>query len=406
MVKRLATLLLLFCSSHLAFGQRAITGLVVDAGTGKVIPGCSVFITNTSKGTITDNTGHFELSDVPSGKHQLIISSVGYETSVFTFSEEKLPIQLKVELKIKVRELANVIVESYVEETWEKWGRFFLDNFIGSTANSKGCTIKNAKVIRFKFYKKSNRLVAYADEALLIENKALGYTIHYQLEKFEVNFNEESVIFLGYSLFEESSNKKKYAQHRQHSYKGSMLHFIRSVYTNTLIENGFEVRRMTRIYNLEKLRVKKAYAPVKVITKIPGSSTQMIELKEPDLPQDTLSYYQRVMRQPDFNEVYGEKLLTADSLVIKQEGLFKIMYFPGYLFVTYTGELEEDGYIRTLSEPRNPASQRSFLFSPKEDMIRIEKNGHYFDPQNLFALGYWGWSEKLANALPLDYENE
>ena len=405
MVKRLATLVLLICSSLISFSQRAITGSVVDAGTGKVIPGCSVFITNTSKGTTTDNIGYFEISGVPAGKHQLIISSVGYETNVFTFSEEKLPINIKVELKIKVRELANVIVESYVEETWEKWGRLFLDNFIGTSANSKGCTIKNAKDIRFKFYKKSNRLVAYSDEALLIENKALGYTIHYQLEKFEVNFNDESVVFLGYSLFEESKNKKNYAQHRQQSYKGSMLHFMRSVYTNTLIENGFEVRRMVRIYNLEKLRVKKAYAPIKVVSTARGSATPIIEMKEPDLPPDTLSYYQRVMRQPDYNEVYGEKLLTADSVVIKQEGLYKVMYFPDYLFVTYTGELEEEGYVRSLSEARSPVSQRSFLFSPNFDLIRIEKNGHYFDPQNLFALGYWGWSEKLANALPLDYEN-
>jgi len=181
--------------------QRSIRGRVVNAATGAAVPGSSVFITNTSRGTVSDNNGQFVLTDVPPGKHELIISSVGYETNVFSFNDAQLPLQLKVELAIKVKELENVNVEPSVEEGWDKWGRVFLDHFIGTTARATQCRIKNEKAIRFRYYKKSRRLTAYCDEPVLIENKALGYSISYQLESFEINYTDKTMFFVGYSLF-------------------------------------------------------------------------------------------------------------------------------------------------------------------------------------------------------------
>gem|GEM_PF-5512496 len=50
-----------------SLAQLSIKGKVVNASTGAVIPGCSVFIANTSKGTTADGNGYFELSDIPRG---------------------------------------------------------------------------------------------------------------------------------------------------------------------------------------------------------------------------------------------------------------------------------------------------------------------------------------------------
>ncbi|HNU15850.1 MAG TPA: carboxypeptidase-like regulatory domain-containing protein, partial [Chitinophagaceae bacterium] len=108
-----------------SLAQLSIKGKVVNASTGAVIPGCSVFIANTSKGTTADGNGYFELSDIPPGKHDLIVSSVGYETSVFSFTDRQLPLQLKIELVVKIKELDNVNLEAYVEEGWDKWGKIF-----------------------------------------------------------------------------------------------------------------------------------------------------------------------------------------------------------------------------------------------------------------------------------------
>ena len=40
------------------------------------LPNCSIFINRTSKGTISNSKGEFVLSNIPMGKHQLIVSCV------------------------------------------------------------------------------------------------------------------------------------------------------------------------------------------------------------------------------------------------------------------------------------------------------------------------------------------
>ena len=176
---------ILFCVllSISAAAQRTIKGRVVNEATGTAVAGSSVFITNTSKGTVSDNAGRFEINDVPPGKHELVISSIGYETNVFSFTESQLPLQLKVELTIKVKEMENVTVEPFTEEGWDKWGGYFLRNFIGESEAASRCKIKNTQDIKFRFYKKTNRLIAYADVPIIIENKALGYIINYKLHR-------------------------------------------------------------------------------------------------------------------------------------------------------------------------------------------------------------------------------
>src|SRR5215510_13692606 len=98
MKKMPAIFLPLLLIAQLVFSQPTLKGRVVAATTGAPVAGSSVFITNTSKGTSSDKDGYFELTDIPAGKHELIISNVGYETNVFSFSTEQLPLQLRVEL--------------------------------------------------------------------------------------------------------------------------------------------------------------------------------------------------------------------------------------------------------------------------------------------------------------------
>ncbi|RYG00279.1 MAG: carboxypeptidase-like regulatory domain-containing protein, partial [Chitinophagaceae bacterium] len=73
-----------------------ITGIVLTGEKEAPVPNASVFITNSSRGTVTSATGHFELKDIPDGKYELVISSVGFATQVFPFSSDKLPLKLRV----------------------------------------------------------------------------------------------------------------------------------------------------------------------------------------------------------------------------------------------------------------------------------------------------------------------
>ncbi len=402
-MKSMPAILLLFLSLN-GMAQRSIKGRVVNATTGAAVPGSSVFITNTSKGTVSDANGQFELTAVPAGKHELIISSIGYETVVYPFTEAQLPLQLRVELQIKVKELQNVTVEPYVEEGWDKWGKTFTENFIGFTDNAVRCRIKNEKAIRFRYFKKSNRLVAFADEPLKIENRALGYTITYQLEDFEVNFKEKSTVYLGYSLYEESGRDRKALQKRRdEAYHGSMMHFIRSLYRDSLAENNFEVRRMVKVPNTEKERVKTIYKPVRTTNMMGGGVAIITQSEQEGIHPDSVRYYQSVLRQLDETDVYGSHLLTADSLLLKEDNGHKLFYFTDYLVVTYKGELEKEAYLRSQMQNRKPSFQRSLLFLPELNPVWIERNGNYFNPKDMYFLGYWSWSDKMGDSLPLDY---
>ncbi|HEX7844539.1 MAG TPA: carboxypeptidase-like regulatory domain-containing protein [Chitinophagaceae bacterium] len=402
MIKWPAILFLLFLSLP-ALSQRTIKGRVVNVANGAAIPGSSVFITNTSKGTVSDASGNFELTDVPSGKHELVISSIGYETTVYPFSDAELPLRLRVELKIKVKELQNVTVEPYVEEGWDKWGNTFKENFLGYTANAKRCRINNEWSIRFRYFKKSDRLIAFSDVPIEIENKALGYRITYQLEDFEINFKEGLSVFMGYSLYEElDKDKKKWARKREEAYNGSLMHFIRSLYADSLHENGFEMRRLFKVPNEEKQRVKNIY-PVTHSSAIAGGTFVITQPKD-GLHPDSTAYYRGVLRQPDFLELYGKDLLTADSVIVKRDGDYKLFYWENYLFITYKNELEDAAFLQSKMQMRSPYHQRSSLYLPELNPLWIERNGNYYNPRDMFFMGYWGWSDKMGDSLPLDYQ--
>ena len=394
--------------SFTGFCQRTIKGRVVNATNGVAIAGCSIFIASTSKGTVADNAGVFVLDNVPPGKHELIISSIGYETNVFSFSEEQLPLLLKIELTIKVKELENVTIEPSVEEGWDKWGKSFMDNFIGNTENALQCRIKNEHSIRFRYYKKSNRLTAYCDEPVIVENKALGYTISYQLENFELNFKEQSISYLGYPLYVPMGGKgrqQKWQRKREEAYNGSILHFMRSLFSNQLVEEGFEVRRMVRKPNYEKQRVKAVYSSG--LRKKLANNGMRIEISN-GIPVtgnagDSSDYYQSVLRQKDYTEEYGTTILSSDSLVVETNPTFKLIHFDDYIFITFKKEMEEGGYLKTEFSQRNVTYQRSFVTLLGAKVISLDKNGSFYNPQEFFTSAYWGWSEKMANSVPVDY---
>ena len=385
---------------------------MIDAVSGAPVAGSSVFISNTSKGTTADKEGQFEITNVPFGKHELVISSIGYETNVFSFSSDQLPLKVKVELTLKVKELQNVTVEPSVEEGWDKWGKLFTDNFIGQTPNALHCKIKNEKAIRFRFFKKSNRVIAYADEPVIVENKALGYIINYQLEEFEVNFKTRATVFSGYPLFEDiDKNRKglqqKWERNRDKAYYGSMMHFMYCLYHDSMQEQGFEVRRMRKEPNTEKERVKSVYRRTRMVKITPNGTSSVITSHNDSLlasSPDSVKYYERILQQDDYKEIYGRELLKADSLVLETAPNYKSIFFTDYLYITYKKEIEDEEYLLFHREKRSRTFQRSYITLANQNPIVIDVNGNYYPPQEVFSMAYWGWSEKMADFLPIDYK--
>lgn len=411
----LTSVLLLLLTANIV-AQQTIRGTVVNGASGQVISGASVFLTNTSKGTTSNVSGYFEITDIKPGKYELVATSVGFETSVFSFNAEQLPLKLRIEMKEKMVELDNVVLEPFVEEGWEKWGKTFLGSFIGNNTNAKDCLLKNHKDIRFRYYKRSNRLEAIADKPLIIENKVLGYKIEYQLEAFEMKFKEGSTTYYGYTLFtqlgkEEKDPKKRWVKNREKAYYGSMKHFFTALYNDKLLEEGFEVRRMVKHPNLEKQRVKKlgpaAFSGNFFISSggnRPPKKDSVLQLKPGTVTADSAAYYQKVLRQGDFIDEYSKALMTLDSLAIGKDGRYTLIYFPNYLSITYKNGMEDQAYLDFFHENRKPYYQRSLIFITDESPLFIAPDGSYFYPDKLLATAWWGFNEKISTMLPLDYE--
>lgn len=373
-----------------------IIGTVLNGESDAAISNVSVFITNTSRGTVSAANGSFRLSGIPAGKYDLIISSVGYTTQVYSFSSDKLPLNLKIYLELRATELETVIVEPYEKDGWEKWGSFFIENFIGTTEAAKLCKIRNYKTLRFRNSKKKNTLTAVAAEPLIIENRELGYKITYQLEEFSYDFNKQTLSFLGYTLFEDMATDiqhipKRFLRERRKVYNGSIVHFMRSLYLKQIEQNGFEVKRVTRLPNTEKERVKALIR----------SQAQRQARPNPD----SSTYFNRILRQDDYQQTISDYNLTDDSLVSATDNGQMQLYFDNFIQVTYKNGIEEPGYLEYAHERRKLHYPRSIVFLQNGNPLTVEKNGSYAPPSEFFSSGYWAWSEKISHLLPTDYDN-
>ncbi len=69
-----------FLSGQTSRAQLTVQGRVFGGSSQEPLPFANVFLSGTTKGTVTDATGAFKLTNVPSGKFDLIVSFVGFTT--------------------------------------------------------------------------------------------------------------------------------------------------------------------------------------------------------------------------------------------------------------------------------------------------------------------------------------
>ncbi len=100
-------LLVALLVSDLAMAQsRNITGTVTDEVTGQSIPGVSVLLAGTTRGTITDIEGNFIL-EVPDDHSKLSLSFVGYQSVELEVGTKSV---INVSMSVNVTELSEIII--------------------------------------------------------------------------------------------------------------------------------------------------------------------------------------------------------------------------------------------------------------------------------------------------------
>lgn len=233
-----------------SYSQETLRGIVYSLKDSTAIVGASVYFDGTNIGVSTDTEGKFQIIKSGGITSPLIISSLGYNTYVLTGISHNPDTTLKIFLGESTEPLDEVFIET---DPWTRKRKLgvFRREFLGNTLDAALSKIKNEDAVKLRYIPSKNILLAYAEEPLIIKNKHLGYEVKYNLENFKVEFSTGTsglrlvhlVYYEGYTFFSElrKSPSKKHLKNRDQAYKGSSLHFMRSLSSKKLHENGFRI---------------------------------------------------------------------------------------------------------------------------------------------------------------------
>lgn len=398
------TLYLFYFLSLSIYGLVRISGTVYDQDN---IPleEASVYINNTSIGTTTNNEGFFELT-VKEGTYEIIVSYVGFETKKYPLNTKtyKNPIQFK--LVSIYSKLDEVVIKKKVKRRLsarEKvYKKRFEKKFLGESKLGKNCELLNENALDFEYGEYSHTLEAWTSEPLQIINKNLGYKISYDLIHFKLTPTD--VNYLGNVRYEElqgsEKDRKKWKKNRLKAYRGSTMHFLRSVMKGTVKEEGFVVDQFERKPNAKRPSYKEIVEAKKLVDR---NAVLQRDPFRPEAPDSKVLKAKRILERsklPEFIDKVTKKNLDAKDYTLIYEGEHNLV-FSDYLRVTYTKEATDRNYD---AKKRNSKAQISLILLYKK-VVEIRKSGIFKKPLDVFLQGYWAF-EKVGDALPLDYDPE
>jgi len=379
----------------------SISGIVKDKH-GLALPGANVLLSGYQVGAVADSAGRFFLKSLVPGNYNLLVQMIGY-----------VPITQNVVINNKARDV-EVIMEESVKELTEvvvrpdprrsEYLATFKENFIGTSVNAKKCVILNPQVIRFDYDEQRHILKASAEEFLIIENKALGYTIKYLLSNFQKDYETNVVHFYGYPYFEEFEKKesriKRYAKQRKAAYIGSPQHFFSALYTNTYHEQGFFINKLVKAPNTRK-------KPAEVIDeRLKLLSEKMRNNADERRRKKSLIYWTEMKLLPDTVEMLIREEVPRYSLVQQKVPSLKTLEFKDALYIIFIKEKEPKDYTRyagyKIKRPDDFNDFQVSLVYPLEKTASFYENGVLHNPESLLFEGMWGY-EKVADLLPIDY---
>lgn len=360
-MKRLLILLMVvFNSLPAIFAQGLVRGIALDHDTEAPLPFATVFLSNTTLGTVTDKDGKFSIGSIPDGEYEIIVSFMGYRTFQQLIEVKRhIPLQLELRIKPTVVDLQEKLVEAKRDKSWFKNLKIFELYFLGTSMNARKSKILNPEVLILDDQTKPGHLLVFAKEPILIENINLGYQISFVLESFECNPKEERWSYFGYPYFEDlevpARRINRVSQNRDRAYFGSLTHFLQAVYQDRLEEEGFEVHLVNRLKREDQL----------------------------------------------YDEVISGVEVSATEMMLRNEKGQSFFHYRKPLFVLYNHETEESAYSMRFNQSRAPVQTSKFILMVHR--VRLESDGRYFPASGIYTEGYMAW-ERVADLMPYGYK--
>jgi len=328
------------------FGQStnlcSISGKLTDSNTGEPIQLVNVYMSGTTFGASTSESGIYCMENVPTGTYQLIFQHISYETKVEGIQlEENQKYIRDAQLLPLIFDSEEIQVSASEPEEWKDQLEFFLRQFIGESGNSEDCTILNPEVLNFQINDETDEFTATTDSVIRVVNRALGYRIYIILGDFICLIDNLSryLIYPRFELMEASDEdeEEEWVENRHETYISSSKHFFSTLARRKMNEENFNMLESDNINSL-----------------IRGHGTYLD----------------------------GDYLRIQDM----RTPLYKKFFLDKYLLVSYSPE--------NIHPP-------SIIFS-NQDYIIIDTLGNLITPENVKIAGEW-YKKRVADILPMEY---
>lgn len=267
-MKRILLCLFFITVGIFSLQAQTLIGKVIDAKTRQPIAKVSVYLNGTSVHTMTDDDGMFAFSTDKIINTDLIISHVAYNMVSIPNPYDNIPDVIYLSKK---ENLLNEVVVVADKSMRKEYLKAFRIHFLGDTKAGKSCKILNEDDIYLHYDQDENRLIASADNPVVIHNKYLEYTVNFTIVDFYIEYSSNpfekskggsvglpkgitffdvvsgtydngKVSIRGTTSFSDlAPNHKKVKKRRTDVYKNSSIAFFKALVTNSLKEAKFRV---------------------------------------------------------------------------------------------------------------------------------------------------------------------
>jgi len=367
-----------------------LKGIVINAVTHQPVSGVYIYVNQSTYLTITNSAGQFALDNITGIEADLIATKAGFETLTYHITTQKIPTQIRFEMTQLDTARFNVWIGSGTANGKE-WFQLFQNFFMGHADYAAQCEILNSDALKFKWNDSTQILDVLADGPLMVSNEALGYMLLMNLESFKMNKNGD-MVYDGTIAFKPLHSqsldiKNKWIENRKQNYPTSQIAFWKSLYNDSLHQNGFTVQFIQRIFENES-----GYASAVANKK---NTTGMQSLKEGN-----------TIVKKKFVDVAatGAQNLLSNFLKKNQDNLAVLLALQHIMEVKYKKTDAWEPIDR--SNGFNPftsslaESYSYIIFS--DNPVYIANTGYSFPSSDYWVIGDWNWMG-LSTAMPYDY---